>query len=86
MRKPVYRPAKARRYTGLFLEHGRRKHSKAIRPANAHKSLQACQHHIILRTGAVDDKRIAVAVFADEHAYMGIAGVKHQITRLCFAP
>ena len=60
--------------------------SKTIRSANAHKSLQAGQHHIILRTGAVDDERIAVAVLADKHAYMGIAGVKHQIARLCFAP
>ena len=68
-------------YGGYFAEK-----SKKIRSANAHKALQACKHHIILRTGAVDDKRITVAVLADEHAYMSIAGVKHQITRLCFAP
>ena len=60
--------------------------SKTIRSANAHKALQACKHHIVLRTGAVDDKRIAVAVLAYKHAYMSIAGIKHQITRLCFTP
>ena len=45
-----------------------------------------CYNHIVGSAGAVDDKRIAATVLADEHAYMSIAGVKHQITRLCFAP
>ena len=60
--------------------------SKTIWSANAHKSLQPCQHHIILRTGAVDDKGITVAVLTHKHAHMSIAGIKHQISRLCFTP
>ena len=34
----------------------------------------------------MDDKQIAAAVLANEYAYMGIAGVKHQITRLRLTP
>ncbi len=50
------------------------------------KSLQARQHNIVLAAGAVDDEWIAALVRADEHAYMTIAGVKHQIAGERFAP
>ena len=60
--------------------------SKTIRSTDAGESLQAGQHHIILRTGTVNNQRISRSVLAHEYTYMRIAGIEHQIARQCFVP
>jgi hypothetical protein len=49
---------------------------KDVRPTDGAKSLQACQHHIVLAAGTVDNERTSTVICADEHAHMAVAGIE----------
>ena len=59
---------------------------KTIRPRHARKTCRAGDNNAVCTTAAMDDQEIAARIAPADNADMGIAGIKHKVTRLGLAP
>ena len=60
--------------------------SEAIRSGSNREACRTRDDHAIRAAAAMDDQEIAVRIAPADNADMGIAGIKHKVTRLRLAP